>query len=351
MKIAWGILSTSALFMTLVTVPSWAQVAPPKGAFTRSQADASKVELRQIETLIKQGVEAERTGKRQLALANYKRALVLAREIKAHQFETAALVSICSVHIAMSNYQEAAEILQQALIISRSAGSLAYEARALNMLGQLNKHSGHNALALNYYRQALSIEQHEGLTNDAVNTINKMALLLDEAGNRAQAVEHFSQAIALLRSLPVTTEAKENEAVLLSNIGSIYIGLHDYDRAEKYYRQAMKISRSIGYADGESKALHNLGFIYDEVGNIKRATAYYQNALRMRRAIMDRRGEAITLNQLALIYYRNGDTIRALQFLRDTASLLDRIGESKEATRVRADIAKILSETQEGRQR
>jgi tetratricopeptide (TPR) repeat protein len=335
----------------MTSTPSWAQPAPTRGVFTRSQADVSKAKLQQIETLIKQGVEAERTGKRQIALATYERALVLAREIKTHQFEAATLVSIGSVHIAMSNYRQAAQFLQQALTISRSAGYLAYEARALNMLGQLNKQAGHNALALNYYRQALSIEQHEGLTNDAVNTLNKLALLFDEAGNRAQAVEHFSQAIALLHSLPVTKEAKENEAVLLSNIGSIYTGLRDYGRAEKYYRQAMKISRSIGYADGESKALHNLGFIYDEAGNSKRAMAYYQSALRMRRAILDRRGEAITLNQLALVYYRNGDTIRAVQFLRHTASLLDRIGESKEATRVRADIANILSETQEGKQR
>lgn len=178
-----------------------------------------------------------------------------------------------------------------------------------------------------------------------------MALLFDEAGNRAQAVEHFSQAIALLHSLPVTKEAKENKAVLLSNIGSIYIKLRDYDRAEEYYRQAMTISRSISYADGESKALHNLGFIYDEVGNSKRAMAYYQSALRVRRAISDRKGEAITLNQLAFIYYRNGDTARALSFLRESATLLDRIGESREATRVRADIANILLVTQEGRQR
>jgi tetratricopeptide (TPR) repeat protein len=178
-----------------------------------------------------------------------------------------------------------------------------------------------------------------------------MALLFDEAGDRPQAVEHFSQAVALLHSLPVTKETKINEAVLLSNIGSIYIGLRNYDRAEKYYRQAMKISRSIGYAGGESKALHNLGFIYDEIGNGNRAMAYYQSALRKRRAMLDRRGEAITLNQLALIYYRRGDTVRALKFLRETESILDHISESKEATRVRADIAKILTETEEGKQR
>src|SRR5215213_5385341 len=197
MKVARGALSTIALLLAIATVPSWAQTAPLKGFFIGSQADVSKAELRQIETLINQGVEAERTGKRQIALATYERALVLAREIKAHQFEAAALVSIGSVHIAMSNYQQAAEFLQQALTISRLAGYSAYEARALNMLGQINKHAGHNALALNYYRQALSIEQHEGLTTDAVNTLNKMALLFDEAGDRAQALEHFSQAIAL----------------------------------------------------------------------------------------------------------------------------------------------------------
>lgn len=157
MKVAQGILSTIALLLTLITTPSWAQPAPTMGVFTRSQADASKAKLQQIETLIKQGVEAERTGKRQIALDTYERALVLAREIKAHQFEAAALVSIGSVHIAMSNYQQAAQFLQQALTITQSAGYLAYEARALNMLGQINKQAGHNALALNYYRQALPL--------------------------------------------------------------------------------------------------------------------------------------------------------------------------------------------------
>jgi len=351
MKVNRVVLSIIALLLTLDITPSWAQTDHSNDVFPTNRADATEAKLRQITTLIKQGVEAERTGKRQTALTNYERALLLARKSKVHQFEVAALVSIGSIHIAMSNYQQAMRVLQQSITISQAAGYKAYEARALNMLGQIHKHKGHNTLALDCYRQALSIERHRDLTNDAVNTLNKIALLFDESGDRAQAVDHFSQAIALLHTLPPTKEAKENEAVLLNNIGSIYIGLHDYERAENYYRQALEISRSIGYAHGESKALHNLGFVYDEMGNSKRAMVFYEDALRMRRAILDRKGEAVTLNQIALIYYRNGDTARALLFLRESATLLDRIGESRDAKRIHADITNILSESTKDQRR
>ena len=57
-------------------------------------------------------------------------------------------------------------------------------------------------------------------------------------------------------------------ATILANLGKAYHGLGQYDRALKYYQQALAIHREIKDRIDEGEDLIGLGLLYDDLGPV-----------------------------------------------------------------------------------
>ena len=54
----------------------------------------------------------------------------------------------------------------------------------------------------------------------------------------------------------------KKSVIWLGNIGLVYKNKGDLDAALKYYEDALKIDRDIGYKQGEANHLSNIGIVY-----------------------------------------------------------------------------------------
>ena len=66
----------------------------------------------------------------------------------------------------------------------------------------------------------------------------------------------------------------------------------------EYYGQALPIRREVGDRAGEAATLNNIGCVYYGLGDRQRALEYYEQALPILREVGDRAGEATTLNNI-----------------------------------------------------
>ena len=70
-----------------------------------------------------------------------------------------------------------------------------------------------------------------------------------------------------------------------NNLGNVYRGLGEPQRALEYYGQALPVMRETGDRAGEAVTLNNIGLVYDGLGEPQRALECYGQALPIQREV------------------------------------------------------------------
>ncbi|MEG4567766.1 CHAT domain-containing protein [Microcoleus sp. MON2_D6] len=135
--------------------------------------------------------------------------------------------------------------------------------------------------------------------------------------------------VKLEEALKLYREAgdRRREAVTFSNIGLVYSGLGEKQKALEYYSQSLPLSRATGDRGGEAITLNNIGSVYSELGEKQKALEYFSQSLPLRRAVGDRRGEAVTLTNIATVYSGLGEKQKALEYYSQSLPLFQATGD------------------------
>ncbi len=124
----------------------------------------------------------------------------------------------------------------------------------------------------------------------------------------------FKRAIELNQKLQQTKLSKEQKAVVLNNLASLYYKVNRVEEAKKAYLEALKIYRALAktnpqaYNSDVADTLNNLALLYDKVNRVKEAEEAYLKSLKIRRTLAKTNPQAynsevsMTLNNLASLY-------------------------------------------------
>lgn len=170
-----------------------------------------------------------------------------------------------------------------------------------------------------------------GLQPGEASAINNIGEIYFGFGERQKALEYFKQGLALRRSL----KDQAGEALMLNNVAVATQALGNMQQALEYFNQALVLHRATGNRYEEAITINNLGHLYDVLGEKQKALDYYNQALPIRRALGDRSGEAYTLNNTGLLYLGLGETQKALDLFTQSLPLWRATGNrAGEATTV-----------------
>ncbi|MDY6857400.1 MAG: tetratricopeptide repeat protein [Thermodesulfobacteriota bacterium] len=141
-------------------------------------------------------------------------------------------------------------------------------------------------------------------------------------GQRYEKESKFREAIEEFKKClfhPMATEENKVAAHIL--IGICYYNLPKLKEAEKYYKEALSISKRVKdkshKLEGKSVALGNIGLIYRDKGELDNALKYHKDALEIAKEIGYRQGQANQLGNIGLIYRDKGELDNALKYHKD----------------------------------
>jgi CHAT domain-containing protein/Tfp pilus assembly protein PilF len=229
----------------------------------------------------------QRTGKAmEQAIADYRQAAPLWRELGNAEGEAKALEQIGVLSLRMGNLQPALENLSAALPMFRAAGDKREELEILTDIGLVQSRFGNQRLALDFGAQALR--------------------LAEEIGDRGE------------------------QGVVHNNLGLAYHEMGDEPRAIEEFEKAAPSHREAGNMAGEGAAWSNLGAIHYTQGDLQQSLDAFERALALRRQGKDRRGEANTIGKIAVLRHALGEDEEALAGFQTAIAILREAGDHQE---------------------
>ena len=201
--------------------------------------------------------------------------------------------------------------------VAGSVGGVAY----------LNYSNGNYLEAINIYEyqvdllQSLIEEENDSCTNriyqtDYALSLNNLGFLYSNIGEFEKAEKFFLEALEIKES--ILGKQHTDYALSLNNLGSYYSDISNYPEAEKYYLEALEIYRSIIGTNHLDYVipLNNLASLYSDAGNYIKAEKYHLEALEIRKATLgtNHPDYATSLSNLGVHYSNIGNYTKAEKY-------------------------------------
>jgi len=153
-----------------------------------------------------------------------------------------------------------------------------------------------------YYKRVLRMYEESG-DERLPGVMLNLAKLYYVKGNYGKAEDFLKDCLRISNDDEIT----ENALLILS---SLYLDLNKFEKAEGCLMDVLRIEHSKAKLEPErmgrvASILNNLGFVYSKGGNFEKAERFYKEALRIYNEINDVEGVITALNNLCSIYIAN----------------------------------------------
>jgi response regulator RpfG family c-di-GMP phosphodiesterase len=195
---------------------------------------------------------------------------------------------------------EALPALENAYRLFKQAGNSVETLECLLALGRVQRDLGNFAKAAEYFEYALKLAQDVSHPQAEVDAMNLQASVHNAQGKTATALKCLQESLAIAERY----ELREQQANILTNIGTLHTSLGNHPSALEALRTAHKWLRDIApHSRSEASNLIYLGHLYMEMNDRAMARDFLSEARDLGRSIEDPMVEATALNNLAYIYF------------------------------------------------
>jgi tetratricopeptide (TPR) repeat protein len=190
-------------------------------------------------------------------------------------------------------------------------------------------HLGNIEEAMMFAQEGLDLARNMGDGNAQARSLTAMGLVALEARGPAAAYQYQSEALALVdRKSGGILVAK----ILVNLAGAVGLAEGDYQAANDYFEQAMKIYSEYGDLSNKGHVMANLGWVAGILGDFPKAMDYYEQALVISRQLSSQIDTMFTYVNLSSTASARGLSSNAIEWaqaaLEISLKLEDAIGEA-----------------------
>ena len=266
-------------------------------------ANVVKLDPKFVEGLLALGRVEIRQGEYQDSLKPLNEALTLAIDLGNQEVRGNILQAIGIAYKRLNKPEEALRYFGDSLAIKRTIGAKRGMASSLDEIAGVRASLGGLREAERGYRDALALRREIGdKAGIAANLVN-LSVLLNESLHRPD------DALPLLReALQIRREAgnQNGEALVLNNIGNVYLTKRNYAEAQTYFERALELREKTKVPGEIADTRHNLAETLVGMGRYDQALTQYHQALDFRRNAKDGRLAAIESYSLGTIFDYQG---------------------------------------------
>jgi tetratricopeptide (TPR) repeat protein len=203
----------------------------------------------------------------------------------------------------LGNNDGAVELYLRALDRARDAGDLKDERKCLNNLGSCYFKLGNTEKAASSYQEALALARRTGQRKGEGRARSGIGLCLARQGKYEEAQTHFANALEIARQ----TGDSPLECDQLINLGTLYTGFGETDRADEVLGQALWTARKASLRGGEGASLAERAEVLINCGRLEEAIHQARAAVRIAHDIENRELAYSANYVLAVAYLLHGN--------------------------------------------
>ena len=181
----------------------------------------------------------------------------------------------------------------------------AFELSSLRISGILND----SKKVLEIRRKLLDKTNGESNSSESALIFMGVAYSFYLEKNYARALQYFKKAYDIYLALNQLDEI----ALVLNDLGNIYLDLEEYDKAKKYFKETLTIYQANQNAFMESITLYNLGKAYLLNKEYKNAEELFKELIKLSTQLEDEIGVQWAKSSLADVYFENEQWQEALE--------------------------------------
>ena len=213
----------NAIEFFLAAAPLWAEV----GDFAQ-----------QARALNAAGLSFRQLGEPNRARELYQQALPLWRQTGNRAGEADQLNNLGRLAATLGDLEGASRTHEKALAIRREIADLRGVAESLGQIGATLRLVGELDRAYAALEEALSISQQLGNHWTEAHTRNNLGLVDHDRDRPQVAIEQFNAALKLFRQ----AKSRRYQALTLSNLGTVYQSIGDFERASGLFEESLEMN-------------------------------------------------------------------------------------------------------------
>jgi CHAT domain-containing protein len=233
------------------------------------------------------------------------------------------------------SYQQATEKYEAALTVWSNLHDKLMEASTLHEVGMIYGDIGLFQKAIDAHSRAAALYKELGLRRSEADVLVNIGWVFGELGDTQNRLAMYDRAAEIYRT------AGDVDPVLVSNFGSTYAKLGQYQRALDIHLRVLEKRRAIQDDLGLGITLRNIGDCYEHLGDKQKALDSYHESLVFARKAGNHFYTATTLLYLGLAYENLGQKEKALDYLNQALKLRQTINDRRGVAMTLAHIARV----------
>jgi CHAT domain-containing protein len=221
------------------------------------------------------------------------------------------------------SYQQAVEKYQTVLPIWHNLNERLLEAYSLHELGIIYGDIGLFQKALDAHASAALLYKELKLPRLEATAVINTGWVYGELDDTQNRLAMYDRAAAIYRTMG------DIDPVLISNFGSTYARLGQYQRALEIHLRVMEMRRISGDEAGLAITLNNIGDCYEHLGDKTKALDFYNQSLKLMRRGTDHFYTASVLIHIGQVYQSLGQHDKALEYLNETLTIRRSINDRR----------------------
>jgi serine phosphatase RsbU (regulator of sigma subunit) len=233
--------------------------------YKSTKSDTSRVKI--LNQLYKELISSEPLQAKKYA----EEALNISEKLKYYLGIAKSSDNVGNVYYDQGAYVQALEYYQKSLKFKEKLGNKIQVSKAYNKLANTYVRKGDRNAGKEYYEKSLRLSRDIGYNKGVITTLTNLGSYYNSVTNYEKALEYHLQAIQV--------EGLDDKKVLAYNynrIGDLYLRKSDYSLALRYYRQELLVARADGDDVEMQKAYRGISEVYAKRNDYQKAYEYYQ---------------------------------------------------------------------------
>lgn len=273
--------------------------------------DKKKYELSMV--YLNLGNLAQDLGKTQLALFYYEKSLELKKEVNDEVGLGTLYMNMGNLKYHRGEYDKSLGLYLNALKVFEEIDDKTRIARMYNNIGNVYFSTKKYNNAIDFYEKSLTIREQ-------INDLRGISIVLNNIGSVLYSAMSYDSALVYFnRSLELKHKFGDNYASIagtIGNIAGIYRILEDYQKAEKYYLEAVHLREKYGSRIEVATVYYNMSEFLFEVNRKDEALSYLKKSKELAEEHEIHRIKIASYRRLAKYYEDNGNFKKALEYKR-----------------------------------